>query len=431
MRAETDATLPAPPVRRLPIVVKGYPRLSETFIAQEILALEQAGFAVEIWSLREPTDGTLHELHRRIRAPVRYLPEYLYRAPLRVLRGLLHACRLPGRGALLRAALRDVRRDPTPNRMRRLGQALVLARELDPALVHIYVHFLHTPASVARYAALLRGGTFSFSAHAKDIWTTTDWEKREKIAASRFGVTCTREGFEELRRLSPADDPERVRLAYHGLDLDRFPAPPERASGRDGRDPADPVRIVTVGRMVAKKGFGDLLDALARLPSDQHWRLVHIGSGELKAALKAQADRLGLRDRIEWRGSQPQDAVIAALREADLFVLACREGDAGDRDGLPNVLMEAASQRLAIVSTRYAGVPEFVTDGENGRLVSPADPAALARALRETIADPALREHLGRAAFERLQRDFSLDTGIATLTRLLDESLTALPPVRP
>ncbi|WP_185985074.1 glycosyltransferase [Aureimonas mangrovi] len=428
---ETDPGGGARPARRLPVVVKGYPRLSETFIAQEILALEQAGFEIDIWSLREPTDTDRHELHRRIRASVRYLPEYLYRAPRRVLAGLLQARRLPGFGAFLHTALRDLRRDPSPNRLRRIGQAAVLARELDPELAHIHVHFLHTPGSVARYAALLRQGTFSFSAHAKDIWTTPEWERREKIADSGWGVTCTKQGYEELRRLSPSGEPARVQLAYHGLDLRRFPAPPLRSARRDGTDPLDPVRIVSVGRMVAKKGFADILEALSRLPADQHWRFVHVGSGELKDELKAQAERLGLADRIEWRGSQPQDEVVAALSEADLFVLACREGDKGDRDGLPNVLMEAASQELALVSTNYAGVPEFIRDGQNGRLVPPADASALAQALEALIADPAARERLGEAAFRRLRDEFSLDGGIATLVGLLDASLARRPTLTP
>ncbi|WP_416356300.1 glycosyltransferase family 4 protein [Aureimonas phyllosphaerae] len=413
---------------RLPVVVKGYPRLSETFIAQELLALEDAGFLIEIWSLRRPTDGAQHELHQRIRAPVHYLPEYLYQAPKRVLAGLAHARRLTGWRPFLRAAWQDLKRDPTPNRMRRLGQAMVLARELDPALAHLYVHFLHTPGSVARYAALLRGGSWSFSAHAKDIWTTPEWERREKIEASRWGVTCTRQGFDELVRLSPPHDRGRVRLAYHGLDLSRFPPPPETRSPRDGGSAVDPIRIVTVGRMVAKKGFSDLLDALAALPNELHWRLVHIGSGELKDALKTQAARLGLDDRIEWKGSQPQDAVVSALRASDLFVLPCREGDGGDRDGLPNVLMEAASQKLAIVSTDFASVPEFVTDGRNGRLVPPADPDALSKVVADLIGDPGMRQALGAAAYRVLVEQFTLEGGIATLEQLLRESLAEREP---
>src|SRR5205085_2690771 len=125
---------------------------SETFIAQEILALERAGQPIEIWSLRRPTDGARHMLHHEIAAPVHYLPEYLYQEPSRVIGGFLAAMRLPGFGALMRAFLRDLVRDPTPNRLRRLGQAVVLARELGPGTAHIHVHYLHTPGSVARYA---------------------------------------------------------------------------------------------------------------------------------------------------------------------------------------------------------------------------------------------------------------------------------------
>ncbi|MET0257792.1 MAG: colanic acid biosynthesis glycosyltransferase WcaL, partial [Methylobacterium sp.] len=142
------------------MVVKGYPRLSETFIAQEILALEQAGLPIEIWSLRRPTDGAVHELHRRIRASVHYLPEYLYQGPMRVLKGLGWAIRQPGFAAFRAQAWRDLRRDVSASRGRRIGQALVLARELDPAVRHLHAHFLHTPASVTRYAALLRGDAF-------------------------------------------------------------------------------------------------------------------------------------------------------------------------------------------------------------------------------------------------------------------------------
>lgn len=411
------------PPLRLAIVVKGYPRLSETFVAQEILALERRGFAIDIWSLRRPTDRSIHDLHRQIQARLFYLPEYLYQGPLRVFRGAWAATKRPGLRRFLQTVWRDIRRDPTPSRLRRVGQALVLAREIDPAHQHIYVHFLHTPGSVARYAAILMGGSFSFSAHAKDIWTIPDWEKREKIADSAWGATCTCTGRSELQRLSPPGDPGRVRLVYHGLDLSRFPPPPERTILRDGSDPADPVRIVSVGRAVAKKGYGDLLAALKALPPELHWRFDHIGSGELLAELKAEAERLGLSDRISWRGAQAQGKVIEALRTADLFVLPCREGDNGDRDGLPNVIMEAATQELAILSTDFAGVPEFVGDGREGRLVPPQDAAALATVMAELIVDPLQRQTLGGAAYARVREHFSMEAGIDRLEEDLRSSL--------
>ncbi|WP_332682088.1 glycosyltransferase family 4 protein [Bosea sp. (in: a-proteobacteria)] len=398
-----------PPVA---IAMKGYPRLSETFIAQELLGLQQLGLPFAIWSLRHPTDAARHLMHSEITAPLHYLPEYLHDEPLRVLRGLGRALLRPSILRLLAAFLRDLGRDRTRNRLRRLGQACVMARELPPGTRHLHVHYLHTPASVIRYAALSRGLTWSFSAHAKDIWTTPDWEKREKIADARWGVTCTRDGHAELARL--ADRPDKVALVYHGLDLDRFPPPPARPP-RDGADAADPVRFVTIGRAVEKKGFDDLLSALAALPADLAWRLVHIGGGEKLAALKARAEALGLAGRIDWRGPLAQDGVIAALREADLFVLPSKQAGDGDRDGLPNVVMEAASQGLAIVATDFAGIPEFVRHDTDGLLVVPGDVAALAGALAALARAPERRAGFGGAAYARLTGHFSAQAGLARI----------------
>lgn len=408
------------PAPRLAIAMKGYPRLSETFIAQELLGLQERGLSFAIWSLRQPTDADRHLMHKAITAPLHYLPEYLRDAPKRVLRGVFGALLRPALPRLLLVFLRDLSRDPTRNRLRRFGQALVMAHELPPGTAHLHVHFLHTPASVVRYAALLRGISWSFSAHAKDIWTTPDWEKREKIAAAAWGVTCTRDGHGELMRLS--DGAQKVTLLYHGLDLRRFPDPPVRPP-RDGADPGEPVRLLSIGRAVAKKGFDDLLAALALLPPGLHWRLVHIGGGELMASLKRQAQALGLADRIEWRGAQAQEAVIAALREADLFALPSKQAGDGDRDGLPNVVMEAASQGLAIVATRFAGIPEFVTDGVEGLLVPPGDHAALAQALAALMGAPARRQALGTAAHRRLVSDFAADAGLDRVHRALLRAL--------
>ena len=399
-----------PPVA---IAMKGYPRLSETFIAQELLGLQRAGLAFAIWSLRHPTDGARHLMHREITAPVHYLPEYLHDDWRRVARGVAWALARPSILGLLGVFLRDLARDRTRNRLRRFGQACVMARELPPGTRHLHVHYLHTPASVIRYTALSRGLTWSFSAHAKDIWTTPDWEKREKIDDAQWGVTCTRDGHTELARL--ATHPDKVALVYHGLDLDRFPAPPAGRPARDGADPAEPVRLLTIGRAVAKKGFDDLLAALAALPGGLNWRLVHIGGGEMLPALQAQAERLGLAGRIDWRGAQAQDLVIAALREADLFVLPSKQAENGDRDGLPNVVMEAASQALPIVATDFAGIPEFVRQQVEGMLVPPGDVAALAATLAALIRAPDDRMRLGAAAFARLTADFSAQAGLARI----------------
>jgi len=400
---------PGEPGGTIGVVLKGYPRLSETFIAQELLALEQRGLSLAIYSLRHPTDAATHPLHSQIRAPVTYLPEYLHDDVHRVWRAWRRVRRTPGYRAARSVWWRDFRRDPNRNRLRRFGQALVLAAELPRDVVHLHAHFLHTPASVTRYAAMMRELPWSCSAHAKDIWTLPEWEKREKLATCAWTATCTAFNADHLRSL--AGTATDVELVYHGIDTLRFPAPDGDLSDRDGTDAADPVTLLTIGRAVDKKGLDDLLHALAQLPRELHWRLVHIGAGPLLARLAALARTLGLDERIEWRGPQAHATVLAAYRDADVFVLPSRVSEDGDRDGLPNVLLEAQSQRVACVSTRVSGIPELIVDGVTGVLIEPRSPAALAQALSRLIDDPPLRRSLAAAGLARTTTRFSLQAG--------------------
>ena len=252
---------------RVAVVLKGWPRLSETFIAQEIAGLEARGVALEIWSLRRPTDKARHPVHDRVTARTVYLPEYLKDDPRRVLAAWRKARRLPGYKAARRKFLADLRRDPTANRLRRWGQALVLAAELPPSIERLYAHFLHTPASVTRYAATMRGLPWSVSAHAKDIWTSEPWEVAEKLADCSWLVTCTAMGLQRLQGAGAAAGAVEARLSRPRL---RPSAAAARARGRGATaaNAADPVVILSIGRKVEKKGYDDLLDALARLPRD-------------------------------------------------------------------------------------------------------------------------------------------------------------------
>lgn len=399
------------------VVVKGYPRLSETFIAQEILALERRGIEMVIVSLRRPTDRFTHPIHAEIRSPVLYLPEYLHDAPGRVLRAWKAARRLPGYPRARSMWLADLARDRTRNRVRRFGQALVLAAEAGH-LGAIHAHFLHTPASVARYASTMLGVGWSFSAHAKDVWTTPEWEKREKLAGARFGVTCTRTGLDHLASLAPS--PDAVGLVYHGLDRGRFPARTTERPARDGSDPSDPVRILSVGRLVEKKGFDDLLEALALLPASLSWTLDVVGGGALEAGLRRQAAALDLGERVRWHGSLPHDRVVRHFCAADVFALASRVSADGDRDGLPNVLMEAQLLGATCVATRVSGIPELIEHEVNGLLVPPRDPAALAGALERALVAPALRAGLAEAGTRVVTTRFSFEAGVERIAAMLE-----------
>ncbi len=403
--------------KKVAFVLKGYPRLSETFIAQEIRALERRGLDIRIVSLRHPTDPTHHPIHDEIAAPVHYLPEYLRDEPRRVANSWQQAQRLPGYAHARATWLADLKRDRTRNRVRRFGQALVLATELDADVSQLHAHFLHTPASVARYASLLRGLPWTVSAHAKDIWTTPDWEKQEKLESCLWAVTCTGANASHLGALAP---PKRVTLVYHGFDPARFPANEASPSQRDGSNPDQPVRLLSVGRAVIKKGYDVLIAALAALPGDIHWEFAHVGGGPLRKSLAEQARKLGLGARVTWCGPLSQREVLSRYREADLFVLPSRIAADGDRDGLPNVLMEAQSQTLACVATRVSAIPELIEDGVTGSLVPCDDASALAKALADLMTQPEQRHRLGSAGADRVYRDFNYATGIDQLASKFD-----------
>ncbi|MGX5843179.1 glycosyltransferase [Mesorhizobium sp. ArgA1] len=409
--------------RKIVVVLKGYPRLSETFIAQELLGLERAGFELILFALRRPTDTKRHPVHDEIKAPVHYLPEYLHQEPLRVLRSLFASLPRPGFWRALGSLAADIRRDFTRNRVRRFGQALVLAAEWPQDAGWLHAHFVHTPASVTRYASQLRGQPWSCSAHAKDIWTSADWDLAGKLSSARWTVTCTQTGFDRLKKL--ANGSSSVHLSYHGLDLDRFGSFGEARKQHDGSAPDEPVLILSVGRAVAKKGYDTLLEALALLPDDLAWHFEHIGGGEELERLKALARKLGLEDRVSWKGAMAQEEVLEHYRSADIFALACRITADGDRDGLPNVLVEAASQRLACVSTDISGVPELLSSDETGLLVPSENPTALAQALERLIRDPALRARLGDAAEQRVRGNFDHVASIVQLKDLFEREWRA------
>lgn len=406
---------------RLAIVLKGYPRLSETFIAQEIRALELRGFELCIFSLRHPYDPATHPIHAEIKAPVYYLPEYVHDDIPRVLRALLRVCWKPGFWRALITFTRDLRRDPTRSRIRRFAQAMVMAHDMPASVQLYYTHFMHTPASVSYYASQINKSSWSISAHAKDIWTIPEWELREKLASSKWLVTCTRANEKYLSSL--ADNADKVSLLYHGLDFDRFAEKPEAVTKRDGSDTNNAVRLVSVGRAVDKKGYPILLAALADLPASIYWQFVHIGGGELLEQLQQQAREYGIDERIQWLGALPQTEVLEQYRDADLFVLPSQISADGDRDGLPNVLMEAQSQSLACLSTNISGIPELIIHAKNGWLVEQKNSQQLKQALEKLITNPGLRDTLAQAGFERVRREFSMERGIDTLVARLKQSL--------
>ena len=400
-------------------MLKGYPRLSETFIAQEILNLQKAGFEITIFSLRHPTDKKTHPVHHEITSPVVYLPEYLHQQPLRILRAWLACRKHPGYNAARTHFLNDLKRDRSANRIRRFGQALVLAYELPTNIRHLYAHFLHTPASVTRYCARILDLPWACSAHAKDIYTSPNWEIREKLADCQWLTTCTRQNVEHLQAI--CDAPDKVSLNYHGLDLERFNNESTIQFDRDGSDQKQPVILLSVGRAVEKKGYQGLLLALSKLDQNLHWKLIHIGGGGLLEKLKAVATELGIDQHIEWLGAQSQQTVLEHYRNADLFVLNCKIDQHGDRDGLPNVMVEAQSQALPVISTTISGIPELIENNYNGLLVEPDSPQQLTSALSNLIKNPGLRMEYGKNGQQKVNTAFEMHSAFSLLLQRFNE----------
>ena len=398
------------------VIVNGWPRTSTTFIAQELVGLESEGLRLWI-AAYGPADGIAHAIHRRLKAPVHRLGDPLLQ-PLRLLRAWLKVRQHSGY-ARARAMLREdaAAQGFTRRRLRSFARAILLAAELPPGTSLLYAQFISAAATIGRYAAAIAGLPLAGSAHARDIWMAAELDKRTKLAVMEWCTTCTRSGERHLAEL--ADVAGKVRLVHHGLLLDRFPEDMPPHSDRDGTEPEDPVRILSVGRAVEKKGFDDLLHALASLPQQLHWRWHHIGEGPLLVSLNELARTLGIAGRIRWHGAQDQDTVIDFYRDSDLFVLPSREGSDLDRDGLPNVLMEAQSQGLACLSTNFSAIPELIEPGVTGVLVEPGDREALGAALGELIQSPVRRAKLGESGRQRVREHFRAETGIREVARLM------------
>jgi len=285
---------------------------------------------------------------------------------------------------------------------------------------HLHAHFAHGPCTTALFASELTGTPFSFTAHAKDIFVQEEDFLRTKLARARFAVTCTAFNRERLAEVCGA---ARLHCIYHGVDLRRFSARREAPRGA-------PPRILSVGRLVPKKGFPTLLRALARLAErGVAFQGTLIGSGPQRAELEALLRELGLGGRVELLGPMTQDELLGHYAVADCVALACQVQDDGDRDGIPNVLVEAAALGVPVVSTRISGIPELVLDGETGLLVPPGDVGALADALERVLRDRAFADSLARAGRARVEELYDLERNTARLGSIFRGALAGACPL--
>jgi colanic acid/amylovoran biosynthesis glycosyltransferase len=395
---------------RIGYVVKSYPRFSETFIVREVLAREAQGEDVVIASLRATVDSRFHDLVSRVAAPVSWIDPDA-RSAARLWDALE---KVPDQAAL-RATLPALLAEDVGV----AAQAARLARWVHEQRVdHLHAHFASLPGRTARLAARLAGVTYSVTAHAKDIFHS-DVDQTRLAAVLHDAdhvVTVSDFNLRYLRERHPLAA-SRIHRVYNGLDLSelRYAEPVLR-----------PRNIAAVGRLVPKKGFDDLLEAVALLRADGV--LLHLdvaGTGPCEDALRAQARACGIEDTVRFHGPMPQHEVVRLLRGSAAFAAPCVVAGDGDRDGLPTVLLEAMAVGTPCVSTPVTGIPEVVRDG-TGLLVPEHDPAALAKALRRLLDDATLRQRLARGARTLLERSFDVTSQAASLRSLVPIARTAV-----
>lgn len=265
------------------------------------------------------------------------------------------------------------------------------------------------------FASKLSGLEFSFTAHAKDIYTSDPRQLKEKIRMAKFVVTCTEYNRSFLREL--ASDATPIHCVYHGIDADLFTAP------SDPRQPSAPYQVLSIARLVEKKGLPTVFRALRRL-IDQGYSLRYtlIGDGEDRQPLLNLLRRLRLDSICDWLGTQPHEQVLHHYRNADLFVLGCEVARNGDRDGIPNVFLESMAVGVPVLATRVSAIPEIVEDGRTGLLVPPGQPEAMAEGMARLLIDRDLRSRIVAAARQKVRNDFDNRKLIQKLAALFEEA---------
>ena len=374
-------------------VIRMFPQLSETFIANEILELERLGLRLQIYSLRRPREEVPHEIIGLIRSRVICLPMSSFARSWQVLRANLALCRMaPARYlATLRYVVAALAKSADVRGVGQFVQATILAFQFKQnGVQHLHAHMAHVSTQVAMLASKLTGIPFSFTGHARDIYLTEPSKLAERINAGAFVVTCTNANAIYLKQLVEPDQRTKIKLRYHGVDLQKFRPRQDRVVSD-----LDPI-ILSAGRLVEKKGFATLLRACAIL-RDQSilFHCLIVGAGPKRRVLEDIVSNLNLQSAVSFHGVCSQEELLEIYLRATVFALPSQVQDDGNRDGIPNVLMEAMAVGLPVVATAVSGIPELINGGHDGLLIPERDPKALASALKLLLSDRVLREQLG------------------------------------
>ena len=400
-------------MRQVAYVFERFPSFGQTFCYREVAELERQGITVHIFSIRRPVNQPHENWDKRIIDRVQYLPEEKTLVP--EVDRALRKREVPDE---VRAAVQNWGRQSD---FLRLYQAIYIGMRLRKAgLGHLHAHFAGMAARTAYWVGQFFGIPYSFTAHANDIFAPRDFvvSLPKLIDAAAAVVTVSDYSAADLKARFPASA-AKIHRVYNGLDFSRF-HPPDPGSGIPS--------IVSIGRLIEKKGFADLINACALLAASRRRGFLCeiIGEGPLEQTLRAQIAGADLGGCVRLVGPQTQAQIALRLAHATIFVLPCTREPDGGMDNLPTVIMEAMAAGLPIISTPLGGIPEMVEHDVNGELVPERDPAAICAAMERMISDPERARRLGDRGRQIARQKFSIETSARDLIEIFhvtDESV--------
>jgi glycosyltransferase involved in cell wall biosynthesis len=392
-------------------VVKRYPRYSETFIVTEVLAHEAAGLDVHIFTLFPSSDTHFQDSISRVRAPVHYLtPDSIKTADFwQKMQAATSA--MPDGWAALETARGEEARD--------VLQALMLSSMIRQfGIEHLHAHFATSAANIARMASAFANVPYTITAHAKDIFhqSVNNDDLGRKIESSAATITVSDFNLRYLRETFPAQA-AKVHRVYNGMDLSLLRFAP--SSPQQPREP----HVISVGRLVEKKGMDDLVRACGILAkSGERFRCTIVGEGDQEPLVRGLIDELGVSDKVQLLGPRPQREVFEMIQSAAVFAAPCVVGADGNRDGLPTVLLESMALGTACVSTDVTGIPEVIRHNETGLIVPQRNPAELATALKRMLREPPTRAKFAASARQLVEENFDITRNTAATREIFREA---------
>jgi glycosyltransferase involved in cell wall biosynthesis len=403
--------------KQIGYLLRSYPRLSQTFILNEILALEKIGVSIQIFALTNPHEKIVQMQVSQIQAPVHYLDEATQPRPLgNILKENVDVARRYFKGYIRSLFHIAVNKSidqgySASNRWECFLQAIYFVHLLvleeqktGKKIDHLHAHFAHDPTLIAYLVHCITGLPFSFTAHARDLYQVSEKVLIDRIRASSAVITCCRANLEYLNGIAPLQQ-SKFSLIYHGVNLKDFQLAPEPGANSLPRHPL----ILSVGRLVEKKGFQDLLEALLIVKRrGERFQCAIYGDGPLCQQLREWIEEHGMAGEIRLMGDRAQQELISIYQNADLFVLTPVQTEDGDRDGIPNVLVEAMAVGLPVITTAVAGIPELVDLNQNGLLYQPRDVEGISSGIIELLRSVEKRRQFGSAASKKVREHFDI-----------------------